>query len=122
MGELLGKDIGFQSLWDGAIAASTVSGELMFNVFSSLAQFERRLIQERTQADLSAARTRDRRGGRKPISPDDPRAVNAKHFHKHHKISIDRICTTLGISRPTFCRYLGLSDMKFPQADEGQVA
>ena len=46
--ELLGKDIGFRSLQDGAIDTTTASGELMFNIFSSLAQFERRLIQERT--------------------------------------------------------------------------
>ena len=48
--ELLGKGIGFRSLQDGAIDTTTASGELMFNIFSSLAQFERRLIQERTRA------------------------------------------------------------------------
>ena len=42
----------------------------MFNIFSSLAQFERRLIQERTQAGLAAARARGRLGGRKPIRAD----------------------------------------------------
>ena len=51
--ELLGKGIGFRSLLDGAIDTTTASGELMFNIFSSLAQFERRLIQERTQAGLA---------------------------------------------------------------------
>ena len=50
--ELLGKGIGFRSLSDGAIDTTTASGELMFNIFSSLAQFERRLIQERTRAGL----------------------------------------------------------------------
>ena len=44
--KLLGKGIGFRSLQDGAIDTTTASGELMFNIFSSLAQFERRLIQE----------------------------------------------------------------------------
>ena len=44
---LLGKGIGFRSLQDGAIDTTTASGELMFNIFSSLAQFERRLTQER---------------------------------------------------------------------------
>ena len=67
--ELLGKGIGFRSLQDGAIDTTTASGELMFNIFSSLAQFERRLIQERTHAGLAAARARGRLGGRKPISP-----------------------------------------------------
>ncbi len=61
--ELLGKKIGFRSLCDGAIDTTTASGELMFNIFSALAQFERRLIQERTRAGLSAARARGRKGG-----------------------------------------------------------
>jgi DNA invertase Pin-like site-specific DNA recombinase len=71
--ELLEKKIGFRSLCDGAIDTTTASGELMFNIFSALAQFERRLIQERTRAGLSAARARGRKGGRKPLDPEDPR-------------------------------------------------
>ena len=47
------KGIGFRSLCDGAIDTTTASGELIFNIFSSLAQFERRLIQERTRAGLA---------------------------------------------------------------------
>ena len=108
--ELLGKGIGFRSLQDGAIDTTTASGELMFNIFSSLAQFERRLIQERTRAGLSAARARGRLGGRKPIGPDDPRVVTAKRLYKDRSLSIDQICATLGISRPTFYRYLALPD------------
>ena len=109
--ELLGKGIGFRSLQDGAIDTTTASGELMFNIFSSLAQFERRLIQERTQAGLAAARARGRLGGRKPISPNDPRVVTAKRLHRDRSLGIDQICKTLGISRPTFYRYLALSDV-----------
>ena len=108
--ELLGKGIGFRSLQDGAIDTTTASGELMFNIFSSLAQFERRLIQERTLAGLAAARARGRLGGRKPISPDDPLVVTAKRLHKDRSLSIAQICKTLGISRPTFYRYLALAD------------
>ncbi len=108
--ELLGKTIGFRSLCDGAIDTTTASGELMFNIFSALAQFERRLIQERTRAGLSAARARGRKGGRRPVSPDDPRVKTAKSMHKDHSMSIDQICETLKISRPTFYRYLALPD------------
>ena len=46
--ELLGKGIRLRSPQDGAIDTTTASGELMFNIFPSLAQFERRLTQERT--------------------------------------------------------------------------
>ena len=110
MEDLLGKSIGFRSLQDGAIDTTTASGELMFNIFSSLAQFERRLIQERTQAGLAAARARGRLGGRKPIRADDPRVVSAKRLHQDRSLSIDQICGMLGISRPTFYRYLALAD------------
>ena len=106
--ELLGKGIGFRSLLDGAIDTTTASGELMFHIFSSLAQFERRLVQERTQAGLAAARARGRLGGRRPIRADDPRVVTAKRLHQDRGLSINQICKTLGISRPTFYRYLAL--------------
>ena len=82
----------------------------MFNIFSSLEQFERRLIQERTQAGLAEARARRRLGSRRPISPGDPRVVTAKRRHQDRGLSIDQICGMLGISRPTFYRYLALPD------------
>ena len=102
--ELLGKGIGFRSLSDGAIDTTTASGELMFNIFSSLAQFERRLIQERTRAGLAAARARGRKGGRRPIPADHPRVLTAKRLHGDRGLSVDQICKTLEISRPTFYR------------------
>jgi DNA invertase Pin-like site-specific DNA recombinase len=108
--ELLGKGIGFRSLCDGVIDTTTASGELIFNLFSALAQFERRLIQERTKAGLSAARAHGRKGGRKPIRSDDPRVQMAKRMYRNHGMSIDRICRTLKISRATFYRYIALPD------------
>ena len=50
----------------------------MFHVFSSLVQFERRLIQERTTAGLTAARARGQLGGCRPITGVDPRVQAAK--------------------------------------------
>ena len=107
--ELLGKGIGFRSLQDGAIDTTTASGELMFNIFSSLAQFERRLIQERTRAGLAAAWARG--GARAAAGRYDPRVVTAKRLHQDRSLSINQICKTLGISRPTFYRYLALPDV-----------
>ena len=88
---------------------TTASGELIFNIFSSLAQFERRLIQERTRAGLSAARARGRLGGRKPILPSDPRVKTAKRMHEDKSMKIEDICAMLRISRPTLYRYLSLA-------------
>ncbi len=106
--ELGQKGIFFKSVSDGAIDTTTASGELVFNIFSSLAQFERKLIQERTKAGLSAARARGKFGGRKKIESTDPRVIMAKNMHKDHTMPIDDICKTLKISRPTFYRFLKL--------------
>ena len=59
---LLQRHVSFRSLSDGAIDTTTASGELVFHIFSALAQFERRLIQERTQAGLTVARARGKKG------------------------------------------------------------
>ena len=107
--KLLQQGVGFRSLQDGNIDTTTAAGELMFHVFSSLAQFERRLIQERTTAGLAAARARGRLGGRPAMTGGAPRGAAAKRLHQDHSLTIDEICQTIGISRSTFYRYLGLS-------------
>ncbi len=106
--ELRQRDVGFKSLCDGAIDTTTASGELIFYIFTALAQFERRLIQERTRAGLEAARARGRKGGRKPIKADDPRVQMAKKLYADKTLSITDICRTLRISRPTFYRYVAM--------------
>ena len=104
--DLRQRGVGFKSICDGAIDTTTASGELIFHIFSALAQFERRLIQERTRAGLEAARARGRLGGRKPIAVDDPRVQMAKKMHADKSIPLPDICQTLRISRPTLYRYL----------------
>lgn len=108
--QLLEKKIGFKSICDGAIDTTTASGELVFNIFSALAQFERRLIQERTKAGLSAARARGKKGGRRAIQANDPRVVTAREMHKNKAISVQKICNMLNISRATFYRYLAIQE------------
>lgn len=110
--QLRETEIGFKSISDGAIDTTTASGELIFNIFSALAQFERRLIQERTRAGLAAARARGKVGGRKPLPSDEPRVVLAKKLHKDNSISIDDICKTLHISRSTLYRYLKMKNVE----------
>jgi DNA invertase Pin-like site-specific DNA recombinase len=102
------RGIGCKSICDGAIDTTTASGELIFNVFASLAQFERRLIQERTKAGLAVARARGRMGGRPPIPVDDPRVQTAKTLHADRNMPVTAICQTLKISRPTLYRWLAM--------------
>jgi DNA invertase Pin-like site-specific DNA recombinase len=106
--QLREKGVGFRSICDGVINTTTASGELIFNIFSSLAQFERRLIIERTNAGLNAARARGKRGGRKKVESDNPKVQTAKKMHQDHGMSISDICTTLKISRSSFYRYVGM--------------
>src|SRR5690606_21306163 len=56
------RGVGFQSLQESVDTTSS-GGKLIFHIFGALAEFERQLIRERTQAGLTAARARGRRGG-----------------------------------------------------------
>jgi DNA invertase Pin-like site-specific DNA recombinase len=106
--DLRTKGIGFRSINEGAIDTTCASGELIFNIFSALAQFERRLIQERTKAGLAAARARGRNGGRPKVSAEETKVMLAKKLHADKSIEIDDICKTLRLSRSTFYRYVRL--------------
>ena len=68
--ELNERKIGLKSLND-PIDTTTAQGRLVFNIFASLAEFEREIIRERTNAGLAAARARGRTGGRKPGLSED---------------------------------------------------
>ena len=96
------------SVSEGAIDTTCASGELIFNIFSALAQFERRLIQERTKAGLAAARARGRMGGRPKTSPQDAKVRLAKTLLADKSLEVDDICETLKISRSTLYRYANL--------------
>jgi DNA invertase Pin-like site-specific DNA recombinase len=60
---LKARGIGFKSLQD-AIDTTTAGGMLIFHIMAALAEFERALIREGSQAGLNAARARGRKGGR----------------------------------------------------------
>jgi DNA invertase Pin-like site-specific DNA recombinase len=106
--DLRSCDVGFRSLNEGAIDTTSASGELIFHIFSALAQFERRLIQERTKAGLAAARARGRCGGRPRLESEQAKVRAAKKLSGDISITIDDICKTLGISRSTYYRYLAM--------------
>lgn len=98
------KGVGFASLQEN-IDTTTSGGKLIFHVFGALAEFERELIRERTQAGLRAARARGRKGGRKEkLSPKQ--VEMAKAMVADPNISINAICETLKISKPTLYRYV----------------
>lgn len=104
MTSLNAKKIGFKSLQE-SIDTSTSGGKLIFHMFSALAEFERDLIQERTQAGLKAARARGRMGGRPPLL--DNRQINRMvEMYDNQKNTVAEICKIYNISRPSFYNYL----------------
>ena len=105
--ELMEKDVGLKSLQD-PIDTTTAQGRLIFNIFASLAEFERDLIIERTQAGLNAARARGRKGGRPKGLSDTAKkkAIAAESLYATGNLSIKEIIDTLHISRATLYRYL----------------
>ena len=85
-----------------------VSAKEGLNNFSALDQFERRLIQERTQAGLAAAPARGSNGGRQKVTSDEAKVVLAKKRQADKSLEIDDILNkTLPMSRSTFYQYGG---------------
>ena len=70
-----------------------------------IAEFERNLIGERTQAGLSAARARGRKGGRRPVLNKDKREL-AVRLYNEKNTPIAKICTMMSISKPTLYAYV----------------
>jgi DNA invertase Pin-like site-specific DNA recombinase len=93
------KKIGFKSLTEG-IDTTTTAGKLVFHIFGALAEFERNLIIERTQAGLKAGRARGKIGGRPPkLTEDQKKVLRAMHADKN--IPLTTIIDTFKISKPT---------------------
>jgi len=105
--ELNKKKIGFKSIQEN-IDTTTSGGKLVFHIFGALAEFERDIIRERTNAGLQAARARGRLGGRpKAKSLDNPKKVAlAQSLYDNKSNTIDEICKILNISRSTLYRYI----------------
>src|SRR5215210_5558532 len=101
------RGVGFKSLTE-QIETTTSGGKLIFHVFAALAEFERDVIRERTQAGLVAARARGRQGGRpKAAALSDPKKVAlAQRLYEDKATSIDEICKTLKVSCATLYRYV----------------
>jgi DNA invertase Pin-like site-specific DNA recombinase len=96
--------IGLQSLQE-SIDTTTSSGQLIFHLFGALAEFERNLIRERTNAGLVAARARGKLGGR-PKALDSNKRQLAVKLYNDRQYPIGEICKMMGISKPTLYNYV----------------
>jgi DNA invertase Pin-like site-specific DNA recombinase len=101
---LADRQVGFRSLQE-QIDTTTSGGKLIFHIFASLAEFERDLIRERTQAGLTAARARGRIGGR-PAGVDEKKRKATLALQRDPKYTVQEICAIVGISRNTYYKYV----------------
>lgn len=103
------KGVQFVSLKEN-INTTSATGKLIFNLFASLAEFERDMISERTKAGLQSARARGRKGGR-------PKKGNGKvelalKMYDSKEYSISEIVEATGLSKPTLYRRINERDAK----------
>ena len=105
--ELKSKNIGFKVLTgQGAqIDTTTSQGKLVFGMFAALAEFERELIIERTQAGLAAARARGRLGGR-PRKMDVTTLRMAMSAMENKESVAAEVAKRLGITTTTLYMYV----------------
>ncbi len=97
------RGIGLRTLteaWD----TTTPSGRLIFTILSGVAEMERQIIIERTQAGLASARARGHIGGRPTVMT--PVKISATRRLVQARGSIEEISGSLGVSRASIYRYL----------------
>ncbi|QCB97186.1 recombinase family protein [Arthrobacter sp. PAMC25564] len=104
LADLQERGIGFRSLQE-AIDTTSSGGRLVFHVFAALAEFERDLIRERTNAGLQAARARGRVGGRPALLTKD-KLRTARRMYEQKDMTVAKIGEVLGVSRTTVYRAL----------------
>jgi DNA invertase Pin-like site-specific DNA recombinase len=104
--DLSGNGIGFKSLQEN-MDTTTSGGKLIFHIFGALAEFEREVIKERTNAGLQAARARGRLGGRPKLQALDPKKIAlARKLYDDGSMPVKEICDTLRIGRSSLYRYI----------------
>lgn len=95
--------VGFVSVVD-QIDTSTAMGRFFFHVMGAVAELERDIIVERTNAGLAAARARGRVGGRKPMDPKKVKQMLA--LYDSGQMTVPEICDAVGVSKPTLYKYV----------------
>jgi DNA invertase Pin-like site-specific DNA recombinase len=104
--DLSDNGIGFKSLQEN-MDTTTSGGKLIFHIFGAMAEFEREVIKERTNAGLQAARARGRLGGRPKIQALDPKKIAlVKQLYADGNMPVKEICDTLHIGKSTLYRYV----------------
>jgi DNA invertase Pin-like site-specific DNA recombinase len=99
MSLLQSRGVEFKSLTEN-MDTTTPGGVLIFNVFAAMAQFERDLIRERTNAGLQAARARGHRGGR-PSKLNAKQRERIRELYQGRTLTVQEIANQYHVSRKT---------------------
>ncbi len=100
------REVGFQSICEH-IDISSAFGELILHVLSAVVHFERRLIVERTEAGMRAAKARGVKFGRRRAI-DEEMLLGAIEQRKTG-VPIPEIALSLRVGRSTLYRCLALA-------------
>lgn len=109
VGTLAEMRVGFRSLAEPWLDTTTAHGQLIFNMFAALAEYERSRLSERTRAGLAAARAKGRQGGR-PRAMTPAKEVAAHHLRAQGK-TLQDISAALGVNLSTVVRTFGSRNM-----------
>ncbi len=104
IGTLETRGVAFRSLRE-SIDTTTAAGRLQLHLFAALAEFERELIRERSQAGREVARAAGRLGGR-PRKLTDEKIAAAIAMRERGDMSMSAIARTLGVGRATLYEHL----------------
>jgi len=100
------KGIQFKSLKEGMFDTTSPMGEAIFQIIAILKAMEVEVLRERTIDGLKAARSRGKKGGRKPGSYNKDRAITASALYQNG-VPINQILKMAHIkSKATLYEYL----------------
>ena len=102
--KLEGEGVAFCSVTEN-LDTSTHTGKFIFHVFASLAEFERNVIRERTNAGLKSARARGRVGGRPSKLSDEDKDMICQLMGDNNNSPI-RIAKRFKVSKSTVYKTL----------------
>lgn len=92
----------------GGVDLTSAAGKMTMGVLCAVAEFERDLIIERTQAGLARAKAEGKTLGRKPILSEEKRQEAIDRLAKGHSIS--QLARDFGTTRQTIMRVRGKSE------------
>jgi DNA invertase Pin-like site-specific DNA recombinase len=98
------RGVGFQSLRE-AINTTTAGGKLVFHIMGALAEFERALIAERSQAGMQAAKLRGQHLGR-PRKLTWEQVAHAARMVREGTETVSGMASLYGVDRVTLHRAL----------------